>query len=172
MNAHVSTVVIGIGSPHGDDQFGWAVVDALRSCLHGKHAGNELSGHAAGISQRTLSLRKINNPIDLISELESYQKVIVVDACIGLPRSEPFRKLAYADLTDRSFLEEMPGRGTHEIGVGLTLRMSQSLKKPLNHVVLWIGSGTLFEKMNPMSASSVNTARECAAAIVKELCDA
>ena len=155
MSMVCSTVIIGIGSPHGDDQFGWVVIDELATMD---------SGDAI--------LRKINSPVDLIPELETYNRVILVDASIGLPRNEPFLKLMYMDAKDHKLIREMPGRSTHDIGLYLTLRMAESLGKRTDHVILWIGHGETFDKMSEMSSATSMAASECATTIAMEMCDA
>ncbi len=59
--------ILGIGSPSGDDQAGWLVVDALRA------RGVEAGGHVA--------LAKLDRPgASLLARLEGADHVILVDA--------------------------------------------------------------------------------------------
>ena len=155
MSEVCSTIVIGVGSSHGDDQFGWAVVDELGSM--------DVAG---------ATLRKINNPVDLIPELETHKQVIVVDASIGLPRSAPFLRLSYNDAKDHKLVREIPSPSTHAIGLYLMLRMAESLGKRTDHLTLWIGRGESFEKLAVMSSATAIASHDCATAIAKELCDA
>lgn len=150
-----TTIIIGIGSPHGDDQFGWTVVD-----------------HLASLNDADVKLHKISNPVDLIPELEAYERVILIDASVGLPQLTPFMRLDYADLVDRKLVQEMPSQSTHDVGLYLALRMAESLCKKTSHVSLWIGRGKSFAPMSKMNSTTAMAATDCAAAIAKELCDA
>ncbi len=148
MNDSCSTVVVGISSPNGDDQFGWAVVDRLAKSQH-----------------NDVSFRKINNPVDLVAELETHERVLVVDAGMGLPQTVPLLTLAYKSAADRKIVQELPPGSTHDIGLDLTLRMAESLGKPTDHVSLWIGRGTTFDRLGEMSSSTRAAVDLCAAAI-------
>ncbi len=150
-------IVIGIGSPHGDDQFGWAVIDAL---------------DARSTTSGTSTLRKISNPIDLLYELDGYERVILVDAGVGLPENVPFLRLNFAEAHDRQWIQDLPSRSTHDFGLYQTLQMAQSLGKPTDHVRLWIGLGQSFAPMVELNETMSMAAHACAEAIAKELCDA
>lgn len=149
--------IIGIGSPHGDDQFGWAVVDDLKVIL---------------FSCNGLRFEKINNPVDLIPSLDESDRVILVDAAVGLPDGRWFQKLDLANVDDRAMIQEFLHYGTHDVGVDLVLRMAESLGKRTDHVELWIGNAKVFERLSTMSPEIAIAAKRCAAAIAKELCDA
>ena len=155
MNPRSSSIVIGVGSSHGDDQFGWAVVDDLQS----RDIAN-------------VALCKCNHPIDVIERLQTYERVFLVDACTGMPPGQKLRRLSYSDARDRTLLHELPGRSSHEIGLFVTLRLADSLGKPTDRVVLWIGKGRDFQRMSDMSREMAVTTAECADAIDRELCDA
>jgi len=103
--------VIGIGSPAGDDQAGWLVVDALRR---------------ANLLQRlpcTVRLLALDRPgARLIREFEDANVVVLVDAtCSGAPPGS-IRRI------DRI---ECIGRGRslsgHEFGVAPALQLAEAL---------------------------------------------
>ncbi len=150
-----STVILGLGSPHGDDQFGWAVVDQI-----------------AEMQIDHLSLRKINHPIDIIEELSNRESVIIVDAAVGLPAGKTLHRLDYANPDDRSLIRENPSRGTHDFGIERVLRLAESLRKRLDHVGLWIASGERFERLGEMTDQVKRSVDECSAAIIAEVCHA
>lgn len=155
MNKLCSTAIIGIGSPHGDDQFGWVVVDRL-----------------AKMGFSNVTLRKINHPVDLLPHLDAHDQVLLVDAGVGLPRDLPFLMVTSIDSVDCSLIEEMPSRSTHRLGLSSTLRLAKTLGKRTGHVTLWIGHGRSYEPMSDMSSAVISAASDCAVAIEKELCDA
>jgi hydrogenase maturation protease len=155
MNKLCSAAILGIGSAHGDDQFGWAVIDRL-----------------AKMDFADVRLRKIIHPVDLIPELDTNESVLLVDAGVGLPRNVPFLKIASIDAADWKLVHDMPSRSTHNLGLSSTLRLAESLGKRTSHVTLWIGHGKSYEPMSDMSSSIASAAEDCAVAIAKELCDA
>jgi hydrogenase maturation protease len=57
------TLIVGLGSPHGDDQLGWVAIDRLRPRL------------PAGIIAR-----KVHNGIELLECVEGQDTAIVIDA--------------------------------------------------------------------------------------------
>jgi hydrogenase maturation protease len=155
MSNFYSTVILGIGSPHGDDQFGWAVIDRL-----------------AKTDFADVRLRKINHPVDLIPELDENDRVLLVDAGVGLPQNVPFLKIDSIEAADWKRVQEPPSRSTHNLGFSSTLRLAESLGKRTSHVTFWIGHGKSYQPMSDMSSAIASAAEDCAVAIAKELCDA
>ncbi|TWU50573.1 hypothetical protein Poly51_38650 [Rubripirellula tenax] len=147
------TTIIGVGSPHGDDQFGWVVAEELEN-THG------------------LVGRKISNPIDLIGWLDESDRVIVIDAAVGLPGDVDFQMLGFANAKDRTTIGQIRSHGTHDIGLEQTLRMAESLGKRTDHVELWVGNARNIERLDPMSPALIAIAKCCAAEIFREVCDA
>ncbi len=158
MNCDIERIVIiGVGSPHGDDQFGWTVVNELRPTLD---------------LHSPFQLQKVNNPIDLIASLDQYNRVIVIDAAIGMPSDVCFRKLKYADLDDRALIDETCAHGSHDVGISFVLRLAESLGKRTEHVELWIGNAQCFDPCSPMSHELTIAAKRCATKIARGVCDA
>ena len=58
------TLLVGIGSPHGDDRIGWLIADALQ-----QDAG------------RDIDIRKAATPSDLLDWLADFDRLVVCDAC-------------------------------------------------------------------------------------------
>lgn len=150
-----SRLIIGVGSPHGDDRFGWAVVDALVS-----------------MNLSEVECRKTSNATDIVSEIDSTKIIFVVDAGCGLHSAEPVLRIPYVDNRFVQEIPEVPVRSTHAFGLGETLQLARSLEKPLNHVVLWVGYAERFEPMSEMSSLTVKAVDECVAAMAKEITDA
>ncbi|MCA9071825.1 MAG: hydrogenase maturation protease [Planctomycetaceae bacterium] len=65
MNQSPNTLFVGLGSPHGDDQIGWLVVDRL-ICVDDRPSG--------------LVIRKATIPLDLLDWLDGIQRLVVCDA--------------------------------------------------------------------------------------------
>lgn len=147
--------VIGLGSPNGDDQIGWQVVDRL-----------------ASMGFDSVQFQKINNAIDVLPFLETSDHVHLVDAAVGMPSKTLFRKLSYSDPQERKLIQEVPTPDTHDIGPYLILRLAESLEKPTEHVTLWIGNGSTFGRREEMSETGQHAADACVGALIVELCDA
>lgn len=75
-------LIAGIGSPHGDDQAGWAVIDHLSSRLDS--------------AQPNVTLRRIKVPHELIDHLDGVNDLHLVDAASTPPDEEPrLRRLRF-----------------------------------------------------------------------------
>lgn len=99
--------VIGLGSPHGDDQIGWEVIRLLQ--------------------QQTLptsvELLQLDRPGPaLISYLHDCDHAILIDACdAGWPVGE-FRALDTKQLLECA---ELQGGSSHQLGVADSLQLAQ-----------------------------------------------
>ncbi len=71
----VKILIAGIGSPHGDDRAGWAVIDHLSSRLNS--------------SQPNVTVRRIKVPHELIDHLDGVNELHLVDAARTSPNEEP-----------------------------------------------------------------------------------
>jgi hydrogenase maturation protease len=150
-----NVAVVGIGSPNGDDQLGWLVVDRL-----------------ASLGFNSVVFEKLHNPVDILPFLDNYDSVHLVDAAIGMPAKMLYRRLSYSNPHDRNAIQEVPITDCHDIGVDLVLRLAESLEKRTDHVTLWIGNGESFKPMQPISKAGKQAADACVGAITVELCDA
>ncbi|MDA9840814.1 hypothetical protein N9C08_03155 [Rubripirellula sp.] len=196
--------IIGIGSPHGDDQFGWAVVDCLRrrsllndrgnvpdDCLaQPAGLGTDTPEYTEGPKARPFSdiaspdkpmgrwpaddvfIHKISNPVDILPMLDDFDRIVVVDAGVGLPTETQFRRLNYADAVDRQWIASHCVRGTHDFGLHQTLQLAQTLGKRIDHVEIWVGNAIAFDPMSKMTQQSAAVVRPCVDAIAEEWCHA
>ncbi|GAA4460481.1 hypothetical protein [Novipirellula rosea] len=126
-------VVLGLGSSHGDDQFGWTVIDELMQ-------GGEND-----------SLRKIRNPIDIFACLDADADIHIVDAVVGLPADVSLWRLDFANPDHRAQIQAIPTDGTHNLDLYEVLMIAESLGKSTDHVVLWLGRA---EKVEPIQSIS------------------
>jgi hydrogenase maturation protease len=99
-------LVAGLGSPHGDDQLGWAVVDRLRSRL-----------------PDGVPACKVSGGLDLLGRLEGHDEAIVVDA--SAPTGRPGTIRAF-DWPCDDFAEG-GSFSTHGLGLVAALRMAEAL---------------------------------------------
>jgi len=102
----MTSSVVGVGSPFGEDQCGWYVIDLLQ-----QH------------SQLTeTSLYKSDRPgLKLIDILRAYQHVIIVDALNRPDKLSQFFELNYKQLQTDSLLS------SHGFGVGHAMQLAERL---------------------------------------------
>jgi hydrogenase maturation protease len=99
-------LIAGLGSPHGDDQAGWAVVDRLRRWLP--------SGADA---------RKVATPLDLVELLGRRQRLIVIDAAQLGEQPGALRHFRWPCTALAGSVEH----GTHGLGLVEALRLAEAL---------------------------------------------
>lgn len=102
------TVVIGLGSPHGDDRAGWALVDLL-----GPHPGPD--AEAAAVSE----------PCRLLDHLDNCDHLILVDAARGGQAPGTVRRLT---CPGDDLLTSL-GRSSHGLGLGAILALGEALNR-------------------------------------------
>ncbi|MGE5757027.1 MAG: hydrogenase maturation protease [Planctomycetaceae bacterium] len=108
--------VVGVGSPHGDDQVGWRLAEGL--------ADETGSGLEAVV---------IADPIDLLVHLDGCESLIVLDACrTGRPPGT-VTCLTWPD----GGLETTGGRSTHGYGVASALALAHALGRLPPSVILF-----------------------------------
>ena len=147
------TMVIGIGSSHGDDQIGWKVIDEL--------ASREIGG---------LTLKKLATPFELIDEIDRANEVHIVDAVTCA--SEKVTRARYGDHQNNAVFAETKNQGTHDFGLLRSLELAESLGKPTDHITLWLGTGETFEPLTAMSKQATDSISECVSKILREIADA
>ena len=146
-------VVLGLGSASGDDQFGWAVVDGLGEL------GFDGMPH------------KISHPIDVLTWLDSVGPVHLVDAAIGLNGREPFECLHFFDEATRARIRSLPTLGTHDLDLYSTIRLAESLGKPVAQATLWLGYASQFAPMSGLSDRTRRAVNCCVAELSQHLRD-
>lgn len=108
-------LVVGVGSPHGDDQVGWRLADQL----------------ARGPSARIEAVA-VKVPIDLIECLEGREALVVIDAARTGRSPCEITRLDWPE--DR--LETTCDRSTHGFGVAGALALAETLGRLPPKVVL------------------------------------
>jgi hydrogenase maturation protease len=131
-----STCVVGLGSPNGDDQFGWLVADRL----------------TAESSRRQLShvfVRRALSPAQLLDWLDDIDQLLLIDACRGL--TSP-RVLLHLEWPARE-IEQIRGSGSHNYNVWQTLELASRLGSLPRHCHLWCAGGQQFDPGQQLSPS-------------------
>jgi len=125
------TLIVGIGSPQGDDSAGWLVADELVGC----------------VEREGVRVRKAKSPADLLDWLEGVERLIVCDACRGLGRPGRIRCWIWptTELADLHF------SGTHDLSLLAVLALARQLGRLPARVVIWAVESANRGAAEPMS---------------------
>jgi hydrogenase maturation protease len=115
--AKFATLVVGVGSAHGDDQFGWLVAKHL--------ASSSADGGAV--------VRSARSPAELLDWLEGFERLIVCDACQGLGSPGAIHSWSWPDVPRRA----LRTAGTHDLGLAAVLELAQQLGLLPAETLLW-----------------------------------
>jgi len=160
------TLVVGIGSPHGDDQAGWEVIKQLSDRLVGD-----------------FTFRKASVPHDILDWLHSELNVHIVDACFDsepgvrrhVIRQQPDpsvqvnqRQPWSADFAEMAF-PDVRSSSSHQLDLLSVLKLASTLGKLPNQFILWTVSIELSCKNDGMGSGTASRVSECARQIANEL---
>jgi len=145
-------LIVGIGSPHGDDQLGWIVVDELEVRLR------ERSTPPTWAPRPWWETRRAAAPVDLLDWLPGPSRLILVDACESAGQAEPWRRLAGADIASA------PTRAAagHLLGLPTVLDLARNLQRLPDRVELWAIRGESFGPGSSPSEQAVARGRQLA----------
>ncbi|WP_440615471.1 hydrogenase maturation protease [Cysteiniphilum sp. 6C5] len=119
MKRKQKTLVLGIGSPFGDDQFGWLVAEQIKEMLKSNQSSH-------------IDIEIADRPgLNLLRFLEkNYTQVILIDAVnAGVEPGAQFF------LQSREILEFNGFLSSHNIGVAPSLALADALNMPIDHVL-------------------------------------
>ncbi len=169
------TLAVGFGSPHGDDQAGWKVINQLE---HLKLPG--------------IKLRQATVPHDFVDWLDEQNSLHLVDGCITNGRDsdnlnyQRFELVEDANQCDSRLrftnssqhpsataVFERPiqlrSAGSHQIDLFTVLELAACLGRLPKHVVLWAIPGQQFSPGNAVSDSCESAIANCVERLAKEL---
>lgn len=129
-------LIIGLGSPHGDDQAGWCVIQAL---------------HARGVSPDCA--RTARTPADVWDWCQQTSPLTICDACLAATLSGEIRRFTWP--TDR--LPITPG-GTHTLSLAEVLSLGRELNTIPETVEIWTIAGSEFVPSSSPSAAVLKAA--------------
>jgi hydrogenase maturation protease len=145
--------VIGIGSPHGDDQAGWRVIDYL----------------ATDPRCRCL-LNKLAAPHQLLDGSNPCDALHLIDAC------ESGTGVLRIDLSDHESMSTIRGlkhrSSSHQIGIHDVIELGRLLGQLPQRIVVWAVPGSVFGPQQGLSDSCHHHVAQCARQLVQELVDA
>lgn len=170
------TLIVGIGSPHGDDRAGWIAIEQLQT-----------------LRFNFASLQKASVPHDVLDWLDGVDSLQIIDSYrseqtdLNLQRFELQPTMASGDAQHRWILSgddrpstvltmERPARfrsaGSHQIDVLTVLQLAACLKQLPRNVILWGIPGQRFKPGDSISSNCETAIQECVTEIMKEFRDA
>ena len=166
-------LIIGIGSPHGDDRVGWEVIEQLQKQCPEQCAAS-------------LMLRKASVPHDILDWLCRDTKTHIIDACstieAGVCRYEVFRaevdgsciSLANSQAPTKINVtfESLRSGSSHQLDLLTTLQLAAALGSLPLRLVLWTIPIVTTEKNADLNAATIGYVADCATRIRLELLNA
>lgn len=166
-------LVIGIGSPHGDDRAGWEVIERLE----------ELDLEQF---EKPILLRKAAVPHDLFDWLHRDTQTHIIDACrstaanvqrheIDQDDSGGLHLTSAASKTSTNIgaaFEILQSGSSHQFDLLSTLQLAAALGNLPPRIILWTIPMVTPAKRDGLSAATLGHVVDCAARIRRELCDA
>lgn len=108
--------VIGVGSPHGDDQAGWLIAEAL---------------DARQVPEVTV--RKTASPSDLLNWLSDFEWLGICDACRGAGAVGDWFCWTWPD----RLIDQPTFSGTHDMDLNAALQLAATLGQVPPTVKIW-----------------------------------
>lgn len=157
MTQSSTILVVGIGSPHGDDRAGWETVRSLAQLL----------GETTERMIRTAA-----SPADLLDWLVGVRQLHVCDACrTRSPMGTVHRWIWAAETGVRESIGQCHS-SSHQIGVAAALELAETLGILPPEVIVWGIEGQEFGAERPVAREVLAAAQSAAARIARELNDA
>jgi hydrogenase maturation protease len=141
-------LIVGLGSPHGDDRIGWAVIDRL---------GARPPGAAAA--------RKVRGGAELLELLDGQSGVILVDASAPTGRAGTLRRIEWPSPS----LGEGGLVSSHGLGLVGALRMAEAIGRLPRRVVIFAVEAQDTGPGRPMSWAGRRGVEAAVEAIASEL---
>jgi hydrogenase maturation protease len=164
MSETARTLIVGLGSPHGDDQVGWHVAEALRPRVAG----------LADVAVRTAPV-----PLDLLDWLEGFDCLHICDACCSEQPPGTLHRLTIGGsggdnepLRGALELATLRCGGSHDFGLPAVLELAERLDCLPVRVVVHAVSGCRFDPGDDMIEPVARAVPALVDAILKELPDA
>lgn len=136
--------VIGVGSPHGDDQIGWLIADALveRQSAH-------------------VTVRKAASPSEVLNWIDDVRWLGLCDGCRGAGAAGEWYCWTWPDLQ----IEQHHFGGTHGMTLAEVLKLAVTLGRAPATIKIW---GIEIGDCQP-GAATTEKIRECIPQIVDSI---
>jgi hydrogenase maturation protease len=142
------SVVVGIGSPHGDDQLGWVAIDRL----------------SAGLPEGVIA-RKARDGIELLEHLDGHDRAILIDAAAPAGRPGTVRSFVWPAVE----LAEYAPFCTHGLGLVDALRLAETLGRLPPRVTIHTVEAADTLPNAPLGECAAQAVDEVVAAVLCEL---
>jgi Ni,Fe-hydrogenase maturation factor len=187
-------LIVGIGSPHGDDSAGWHVVEQLRHHLGtGVESGLQTESTSrfqpSRAAPRSIQLRQAMVPHDLIDWLSDCTALYIIDSCdskespavpsrfeivldpSSLPPRLRLRARHVLGSKTSAFLmaPRLRSAGSHQLDLLTVLELAACLRLLPSKVSLWTIPGACFRPDESMSEACELAIAICAKQIGEEL---
>jgi hydrogenase maturation protease len=133
-----STCIVGLGSAHGDDQFGWLAADQIAHEI-------ELRRFAH------VAVHLATSPAQLLDWLPGIDQLLLIDACRLSGRAGEMLEFDWP----AAEIEQLSGGGSHSFSVWQTLNLASKLGALPRRCHLWGAAGERFAANQPLSPSLV-----------------
>lgn len=140
------TLLVGVGSPHGDDQLGWEVAKRMQRTQH-----------------NDMTVRLARTPTDLLDWLACVERLVVCDACRGAGKVGGVHRWTWPT----NQLETLRWSGTHDVSLPAVLALAEQLERLPECVTIWaveVGSSCPGATISPKARSVI-------AAAVHDICN-
>lgn len=144
-----ATLIVGIGSAHGDDRVGWLVAEQLREFA----------------DRNQFELRIAKSPADLLDWLEGNQRLVICDACHGQGEIGELSRW----LWPAPDISEITMSGTHNLSLPTVLTLAEKLGRLPNEVVIWAIEGATRQSTAAMSPAVMEAVPTLAGRITNDL---
>lgn len=141
------SLIVGLGSPHGDDQVGWAAVDRLRPRLPGG-----------------MSAHKVRDGLELLDCLKGHDLAVVIDAAAPAGRPGLVRSFNWpcVELTQCALWS------THGLGLVEALQLAEVMGQLPRHVSIYTIEG---RDTSPVASLSDEVERQINVVVENVLAD-
>jgi hydrogenase maturation protease len=154
-----ATLIVGLGSAHGDDQIGWRVAERLAAIADRNDNLAELGAPAAGDKRELLgdlpprtaavSVRIARSPSELLDWLDGVDRLIVCDTCQNVGAPGTTFRLCWPNAR----LATLRSSGSHDIGLAEMLALAEQLYRLPKEVIIWCAQGEATTAGSSLSAS-------------------
>lgn len=143
-----STLIVGIGSSHGDDRFGWLAMESP----------------VIESSQR-VDVRMARSPSDLLDWMDDVERLMICDVCRGAGVSDAVQRWIWPAAN----IEQTVFSGTHDLNLPNVLQLAAELGRLPAEVVVWSIEAKRIGPCEMASPQIAAAATEVARRILSEL---
>ncbi|MBX3444572.1 MAG: hydrogenase maturation protease [Planctomyces sp.] len=141
------TLVVGLGSPHGDDRIGWLVAEEI-----------------ARRTRDDVAVRCLTLPVDVCTEMQGFERVVIIDACRMSDPIGAARRWTWPAPEIRL----LRASGTHAIGLPESLALAERIGGLPPEVVVWGVSARNFAPQSELAEALLSAVPDVADRILMQ----